>query len=54
MYVVVVPVLVVAYHLLIGRAAASAAMVRRIVLLSFAFLVPCATFALVYTGVWQP
>jgi len=54
MYVVVVPILVVAYHLLIGRAATSAAMVRGIVLLSFAFLVPCATFALVYTGVWQP
>ena len=53
-YAVCVPVLVVAYHLLIGRASTSAAMVRGIVALSFLFLVPSATFALVYTGVWTP
>jgi 4-hydroxybenzoate polyprenyltransferase len=53
LYAVVVPALVVAYHLLIGRAATSAAMVRGIVLLSFGFLVPSGAFALVYTGVWR-
>lgn len=51
LYAVVVPVLVVGYHLLIGRATTSAAMVRGIVVLSCLFLVPSAAFALVYTGV---
>lgn len=54
LYVVVVPVLVAAYHVLIGRAATSAEVVRGIVTLSFLFLVPSAAFALEYTGVWQP
>jgi lycopene elongase/hydratase (dihydrobisanhydrobacterioruberin-forming) len=51
---VFLPVLVLAYHLLIGRAATSAAMVRGIVLLSLTFLVPSTAFALAYTGLWQP
>ena len=54
LYVVIVPGLIVAYHVLIGRAATSAAMVRGIVMLSFLFLVPSGAFALVYTGVWYP
>ncbi len=49
-----VPALVVEYHLLIGRAATSASMVRGIVLLSLTFLVPSSAFALVYSGVWSP
>jgi lycopene elongase/hydratase (dihydrobisanhydrobacterioruberin-forming) len=54
LFAVFLPVLVVEYHLLIGRAATSVAMVRGIVVLSLTFLVPSAAFALVYTGLWQP
>lgn len=53
-YAVTVPMLVAAYHLLIGRAATSAAMVHGIVALSFAFLVPSVAFAFVYSGVVNP
>jgi 4-hydroxybenzoate polyprenyltransferase len=54
LYAVLVPMLVAAYHLLIGRATTSGAMVRGIMALSFAFLVPSAAFALVYAGVVSP
>jgi 4-hydroxybenzoate polyprenyltransferase len=53
-FVVVVPALVLEYHSLIGRAATHRAMVRGIVLVSLTFLLPCAAFALVYAGLWQP
>jgi chlorophyll synthase len=53
-YAVAVPMLVAAYHVLIGRAATSEAMVRGIVAISFAFLVPSAAFAFVYSGVVNP
>lgn len=46
--VVMVPVLVGVYRRLVTTAASF----RNVVILAAAFLVPCATFALTYTGVW--
>ncbi|WP_432943291.1 UbiA prenyltransferase family protein [Kribbella sp. CA-253562] len=45
--VVMVPVLVVAYHRLIGPGQTF----RQVIVLASLFLLPCATFALTYTGV---
>ena len=49
---VAAPVLVFAYHRLIGRAPTPAALLRGLVLVSWLFLVPSAVFVLMYTGVW--
>jgi len=52
--VLAAPVLVAAYHLLIGRARGPAQLVRGIVVISWLFLVPNVMFALLYTGLWVP
>jgi 4-hydroxybenzoate polyprenyltransferase len=54
LYVVFLPALVGEYHVLIGTARTSAALVRGLVVLSATFLVPTAAFAVAYTGVWRP
>ena len=46
--VVMVPVLVAAYHRLVTTEASF----RNVVILAVAFLAPCVAFALTYTGVW--
>ena len=51
---VAAPVLVVAYHLLIGHARGPAQLVRGIVVISWMFLAPNVMFALIYTGLWVP
>jgi chlorophyll synthase len=51
---VTAPALVLAYHLLIGRARGPAQTIRGIILISWLFLVPNAIFAAIYTGVWSP
>ncbi|MQY02880.1 UbiA prenyltransferase family protein [Actinomadura macrotermitis] len=45
------PVLVVLYHRRLGRARGPGEVVRGITVVSWAFLVPCAVFALAYAGV---
>ena len=48
------PVLVAAYHLLIGHARGPAQLVRGIIVISWMFLVPNLMFGLLYTGLWVP
>jgi chlorophyll synthase len=48
------PVLVAAYHRLIGHARGPAQLVRGIIVISWMFLAPNVMFALMYTGLWVP
>jgi chlorophyll synthase len=52
--VVAAPVLIAAYHFLIGRAHGPAQVVRGIVIVSWMFIVANVTFALMYTRLWIP